>query len=79
MGKYIALAENLDMIKALIISPQDIFFDSRAILKCRWGCEDYFQRGIRCDTRGTTREERIGMIKSYHKTVRNLGLPCEVL
>jgi predicted metal-binding protein len=67
MEKYIASAKKLDMINALIISPQDVFFDSRAILKCRWGCEDYDKRGIRCDTRGTTFEERVGMIKSYNR------------
>jgi predicted metal-binding protein len=66
MEKYIASAKKLEMINALVISPRDVFFDSRALLKCRWGCEDYFQRGIRCDTRGTTWEERVGMIKSYH-------------
>jgi len=67
MEKYRTLAKKLDMIDALIISPQDVFFDSRAILKCRWGCEDYFQRGIRCDIRGTTFEERVEMIKAYHR------------
>jgi predicted metal-binding protein len=65
MEKYIALAKKLDMINALIISPQDVFFDSRAILKCRWGCEDYFQESIRCHTRGTTWEERVSMVKQY--------------
>lgn len=66
MEKYIKSAKKLDMINALILSPQDIFFDSRAILKCRWGCEDYFQENIRCHTRGTTIEERMAMVKQYN-------------
>jgi len=39
MEKYVRLAKELNMINAKIISPKDIFFDVRAILKCRWGCE----------------------------------------
>ena len=54
------------MVNAKIISPLDIFFDIRAILKCRWGCEDFFQNSIRCDTRDTTYQERVEMVKSYN-------------
>jgi len=50
-----------------MISPQDIFFDIRAILKCRWGCdEDFLRNTIKCSTRNTTFQERVDMIKSYH-------------
>jgi predicted metal-binding protein len=66
MEKYIPLAKELGMVNALIISPQDICFDIRAILKCRWGCEDFFHRTIRCDTRDTTYQERVEMIKRYN-------------
>lgn len=66
MQKYIQTAKNLNMINARIISPQDIVFDLRALLKCRWGCEDYFQENIKCHTRGTTFEERVGMVKRYN-------------
>lgn len=66
MDKYLRLAEELQMLNAILISPQNIHFDIRAILKCRWGCEDYFQDNIRCHTRGTTYLERVEMIKSYH-------------
>lgn len=66
MEKYITLAKKLKMLNALIISPKEIFFDIRAILKCRWGCEDYFKESIRCHARGTTFEERVAMIKRYH-------------
>jgi predicted metal-binding protein len=30
------------MAEAVRITPKDIFFDPRALLKCRWGCEDFF-------------------------------------
>jgi len=66
MEKYIHLAKELGMVNAALISPQDITFDIRAILKCRWGCEDYFQQSIRCDTRGTTYQERVEMVKRYN-------------
>jgi predicted metal-binding protein len=65
MEKYIALAKKLKMKNAVTLSPQDIFFDIRAILKCRWGCEDYFRESIRCHSRGTTLEERMAMVKQY--------------
>jgi len=65
MEKYVQLAKELGMVDARIISPQDICFDIRAILKCRWGCEDFFQQTIRCHTRDTTYQERVEMIMRY--------------
>jgi predicted metal-binding protein len=66
MEKYIQLARELGMVKAMIISPKEICFDIRAILKCRWGCEDFFQESIRCQTRDTTFQERVEMINRFH-------------
>jgi predicted metal-binding protein len=66
MEKYIQLAKELHMADATIISPKQIFFDIRAILKCRWGCEDFHPGNIRCDNRGTTYQERIEMVKRYN-------------
>jgi len=66
MEKYIQLAKELGMVDARIISPEDICFDIRAILKCRWGCEDFFNQTIRCHTRDTTYQERVEMIKRYN-------------
>ena len=66
MEKYVQLAKAFKMIDAKIISPRDIFFDIRAILKCRWGCEDFFENNIRCDTRNTTFQERVEMVKRYN-------------
>ena len=67
MEKYIQLAKELGMLNAMIISTEDIFFDLRAILKCRWGCEDFFNQSIRCHTRDTTYQERVEMIKRYNR------------
>lgn len=39
--KYVSLAQDLKMVKARLITAQEIFFDIRALLKCRWGCEDF--------------------------------------
>jgi len=64
-GKYADLAKSLKAINAKIISSQDIIFDIRAILKCRWGCEDFFQNSIRCGTRNTSYQERVEMVKGY--------------
>ena len=66
MEKYIQFAKELHMIDAVIISPKQIFFDIRAILKCRWGCEDFHTENIRCDNRGTTYQERVEMVKRYN-------------
>jgi predicted metal-binding protein len=63
--KYVHLAKELNMLHAKLITPRDIFFDIRAQLKCRWGCEDYFQGSIRCHDRGTTLVERLDMVKKY--------------
>ena len=64
--KYIEHAKKLNMIDAVIISPQDIFFDVRAIMKCRWGCEDFFKNSIKCHTRNTSYQDRVEMISKYN-------------
>ena len=66
MKKYIQLAKELNMINAMIISPQKISFDVRAILKCRWGCEYSLQENVKCHTRDTTYQERVEMFKRYN-------------
>jgi predicted metal-binding protein len=63
--KYIQMAKDLKMVNAKLISADDIFFDIRALLKCRWGCEDYFNRTVKCDTRNISYVERTEMVKAY--------------
>ena len=65
MDKYIQMARDLEMENSRIISPGEIYFDIRAILKCRWGCEDFFSQTIKCNTRDTSFQERTEMIKAY--------------
>ncbi len=66
MEKYITMAKDLRMLNAKLISPDDIVFDIRAMLKCRWGCENFLDaNNIRCHPRGTSHEERIAMINQY--------------
>jgi predicted metal-binding protein len=66
MEKYIQLAKKLKMINVRIISPQEIIFDVRAILKCRWGCEYSITENLRCHTRNTSYQERVEMVNRYH-------------
>ena len=66
LEKYVHMAKELKMIDAKIISPKDIFFDIRAILKCRWGCEDFYPENRKCSYRDTTYQERVEMVKSYN-------------
>lgn len=63
--KYIQMAKELKMVNTKIISSDDIYFDIRAILKCRWGCEDFFNQSIKCNTRNTSYQERTEMVKAY--------------
>lgn len=68
MQKYIHLAKELKMVNAMIISPKQISFDIRAILKCRWGCDDFLaENNIRCQTRETSFEERVEMVKGFNR------------
>ena len=64
-GKYVQLAKEYNMENAVVIKPGDIFFDIRAILKCRWGCVDFFKQNIKCSIRDTTLEERMRMVNAY--------------
>jgi len=63
--RYLQMAKDLKMVDAKIVGPDEIFFDVRATMKCRWGCEDYFNRTIKCNTRGTSFQERVEMVKAY--------------
>jgi predicted metal-binding protein len=66
MEKYIQFAKELHMIDAMIISAKQIFFDIRAISKCRWGCENSLQENMKCHSRDTTYQDRVEMIKRYN-------------
>ncbi len=63
--KYVQLARDKGMAGAAVISPQDIFMDVRAMLKCRWGCEYSSGESLRCGSRDTSFDERARMVKGY--------------
>lgn len=65
MKKYIQLAKELKMADSILITPQQICFDKRTILKCRWGCDFKGTDNLKCGARGTTYDERIEMIRCY--------------
>jgi len=64
-SKYVDLAKQNGMTNALVISPSEIFFDIRANLKCAWGCERQAVASLKCDSRGTTYEQRVQMVNQY--------------
>jgi predicted metal-binding protein len=65
MEKLVELAKELGMVNALLINSSAVFFDIRAILKCRWGCEKYSGQNSRCNARGTSFEECIAIVNQY--------------
>ena len=64
-GKWLKRAKELGMVNALLITPKEIKFDIRALLKCRWGCEFSKRDSVKCDPRNTTLDERQKMVKKY--------------
>ena len=62
---FISQAKKMGMTDAILISTEDIYFDIRANLKCAWGCDRNITPSIKCDSRGTTLEERAQMVKQY--------------
>jgi predicted metal-binding protein len=64
---YIKEAKKRGILDAVIIRPDDIFFDVRANLKCAWGCERLPTANAKCDDRGTTPEQRVAMVKRYEQ------------
>ena len=65
MDKYVTVAKTLGMVNVKIITPDDIVFDSRSILKCRWGCDDPDTE--KCRDRGVPYEMRVQIVQSYQK------------
>ena len=50
MKKYIDLALSLGADNAVVVTPDDIVFDSRTLLKCMFGCSDW-GKGPTCPSR----------------------------
>lgn len=70
MEKYIKMAKDGGAEHALVITPQDIAFDRRAVLKCLWGCEHQSEpHRIKCGPRGLSFEEAKATIFEYQKII----------
>ncbi len=68
MEKYIQLAREYEAENTVIISPDDIVFDRRVILKCLWGCENQFDpHRIKCGSRGLDYKASCETIRGYQK------------
>jgi predicted metal-binding protein len=67
MEKYLQLAREMGMLNAKIISTDEMVFDHRVLLKCRWGCENHDNKSVKCQVRNTSFEERLKMITSYNR------------
>lgn len=65
MPDYVQLAMELKMLHAKILSAEDMVFDIRTLLKCRWGCENHDHDRFKCQERRTSFEERLQAVKSY--------------
>jgi len=50
MEKYINLALSLGADNAVGITPSDVVFDGRTLLKCMFGCPDW-GKGLTCPSR----------------------------
>ena len=50
MDKYIELALSLGAVDAVAVTPDDIVFDGRTLLKCMFGCSDW-GKGCTCPSR----------------------------
>jgi predicted metal-binding protein len=67
IDKYKTIANQYNIKDVILISPEQIVFDIRAILKCRWGCDFSKNKSIKCETHDITIEERKQIINSYTK------------
>ncbi len=65
MEKYIGMAKELNMVNAKLMSPDEIVFDIRTLLKCHWGCENYDNTSYKCQKRDTSLKDRMAMVKGY--------------
>ena len=70
MQKYLDLALKLKATHALAISPDEVFFDPRAKLKCLWGCADPLaENNLKCGSNGLSLDECREMIKRYQNII----------
>ncbi len=79
MQKYIDLAKDMGLANAVALKPKQVFFDPRALLKCRWGCEDFFKPSIKCGSRGLSPAECRDMVGRYQNILLLHGHDARLL
>jgi len=69
MKQYVKLALSFGALNTILVTPDDIVFDSRALLKCMFGCSDW-GKGCTCPSRegSLSTDEFEKMLRKY-KTV----------
>jgi len=65
--RYEQILKKYHIKKIKLISINDIIFDSRAVLKCRWGCDCSKIISVRCDNKNISIQERKDIINQYKK------------
>ena len=69
MEKYINLELSLGAVDVVAVTPDDIVFDGRTLLKCMFGCTDW-GKGCTCPSReGFLRPEEFEKLLRKYKTV----------
>ena len=67
--KYIELAASLGALHVVAVTPNDIVFDGRALLKCMFGCQDW-GKGCTCPSRaGALSTDEYEKLLRKYKTV----------
>jgi len=67
--KYIKLADSLGVNNIITVTPDDIVFDERTILKCMFGCNDW-GKGCTCPSRnGFLSLKKMKKLLKKYKTV----------
>ncbi|MCL2227686.1 MAG: DUF2284 domain-containing protein [Oscillospiraceae bacterium] len=69
MSKYVKMAQELGATTVVSVTPDDVVFDDRALLKCMFGCTDW-GKGCTCPSRAgaLSPSEYERMLRKY-KTV----------
>ena len=69
MEKYIEMARSLGADNVVAVTPEDIVFDGRTLLKCMYGCNDW-GKGCTCPSRpGFLSQKELKKLLKKYKTV----------
>lgn len=67
IDRYVELAKEMGAKDALLISVDQVVFDPRTYLKCRWGCPEYGK--LKCASDGPKPWESEKLLRRYKKAV----------